>query len=168
MFNFFDLTLYISEKLLILIFSMFISFISFLQAGFPPGVINIIPGYGPTAGGAIANHMGVDKLAFTGSTEVRGHKVISSMQSKKRLRHSYLWGSLDKKETSLCNFKFNYSTLCLHTIVLFYQNLFHLHCICKQLLTIKVDFNIQNNFGNQKYRHQWFYFGYTYDLGQKI
>lgn len=47
----------------------------FLQAGFPPGVINIIPGYGPTAGGAIASHMDVDKLAFTGSTEVRGHRV---------------------------------------------------------------------------------------------
>lgn len=46
-----------------------------LQAGFPPGVINIIPGYGPTAGGAIASHMDVDKLAFTGSTEVRGHRV---------------------------------------------------------------------------------------------
>lgn len=40
------------------------------EAGFPPGVINIIPGYGPTAGGAIASHMDVDKLAFTGSTEV--------------------------------------------------------------------------------------------------
>ena len=41
-----------------------------LQAGFPPGVVNIIPGYGPTAGNAIAEHMFVDKVAFTGSTEV--------------------------------------------------------------------------------------------------
>ena len=40
------------------------------QAGFPPGVINVVPGYGPTAGAAIAEHMDVDKLAFTGSTEV--------------------------------------------------------------------------------------------------
>lgn len=40
------------------------------EAGFPPGVVNIVPGYGPTAGGAIASHEGVDKLAFTGSTEV--------------------------------------------------------------------------------------------------
>ena len=40
------------------------------QAGFPPGVINIVPGYGPTAGAAIANHMEVDKVAFTGSTHV--------------------------------------------------------------------------------------------------
>ena len=35
------------------------------QAGFPPGVVNIVPGYGPTAGAAIANHMDVDKIAFT-------------------------------------------------------------------------------------------------------
>ena len=41
------------------------------EAGFPPGVVNIIPGYGPTAGGALSSHMDVDKVAFTGSTEVR-------------------------------------------------------------------------------------------------
>ena len=41
-----------------------------LEAGFPPGVLNIIPGYGETAGAAISNHMDVDKVAFTGSTEV--------------------------------------------------------------------------------------------------
>jgi aldehyde dehydrogenase (NAD+) len=40
------------------------------EAGFPDGVINIVPGYGPTAGGAIVRHPGVDKVAFTGSTEV--------------------------------------------------------------------------------------------------
>jgi len=44
------------------------------EAGFPPGVVNIIPGYGPTAGAAIAEHMEVDKVAFTGSTEV-GHII---------------------------------------------------------------------------------------------
>lgn len=43
------------------------------QAGFPPGVVNIIPGYGPTAGAAISSHMDIDKVAFTGSTEVREH-----------------------------------------------------------------------------------------------
>ena len=41
-----------------------------VEAGFPEGVVNILPGYGPTAGGAIASHMDVDKVAFTGSTEV--------------------------------------------------------------------------------------------------
>ncbi|XP_039751622.1 aldehyde dehydrogenase X, mitochondrial-like [Pararge aegeria] len=40
------------------------------EAGFPPGVVNIIPGYGPTAGAALTHHPNVDKVAFTGSTEV--------------------------------------------------------------------------------------------------
>merc|ERR1711983_454984 len=40
------------------------------EAGFPAGVVNIIPGYGPTAGAAIVNHPNVSKIAFTGSTEV--------------------------------------------------------------------------------------------------
>ena len=41
-----------------------------VQAGFPPGVVNIVPGYGSTAGMAIAEHMDIDKISFTGSTEV--------------------------------------------------------------------------------------------------
>jgi aldehyde dehydrogenase (NAD+) len=48
-----------------------------LEAGFPEGVVNILPGYGPTAGAAIARHMDVDKVAFTGSTEV-GHLIMKS------------------------------------------------------------------------------------------
>uniref|UniRef100_A0AAY4A3W4 aldehyde dehydrogenase (NAD(+)) n=1 Tax=Denticeps clupeoides TaxID=299321 RepID=A0AAY4A3W4_9TELE len=44
------------------------------EVGFPPGVVNIIPGMGPSAGAAIASHMDVDKVAFTGSTEV-GHLI---------------------------------------------------------------------------------------------
>jgi len=44
------------------------------EAGFPPGVVNIVPGFGPTAGAAISQHMDVDKVAFTGSTEV-GHMI---------------------------------------------------------------------------------------------
>lgn len=40
------------------------------KAGFPPGVINIISGLGKTAGAAISSHMGIDKVAFTGSTAV--------------------------------------------------------------------------------------------------
>jgi aldehyde dehydrogenase (NAD+) len=46
-----------------------------VEAGFPEGVVNMLPGYGPTAGAAIANHMDVDKVAFTGSTEV-GHLIM--------------------------------------------------------------------------------------------
>jgi aldehyde dehydrogenase (NAD+) len=48
-----------------------------LEAGFPEGVVNILPGYGPTAGAPIASHMDVDKVAFTGSTEV-GHLVMEA------------------------------------------------------------------------------------------
>lgn len=40
------------------------------EAGFPPGVVNVVPGYGPTAGAALTSHPKVDKVAFTGSTEV--------------------------------------------------------------------------------------------------
>jgi aldehyde dehydrogenase (NAD+) len=40
------------------------------EAGFPPGVINVLPGYGPTAGHSIVTHPDVRKVAFTGSTEV--------------------------------------------------------------------------------------------------
>jgi len=40
------------------------------EAGFPDGVVNVVPGYGETAGAALAAHPGIDKVAFTGSTEV--------------------------------------------------------------------------------------------------
>jgi aldehyde dehydrogenase (NAD+) len=36
------------------------------EAGFPNGVINVVPGYGPTAGAAVSSHMDIDKVAFTG------------------------------------------------------------------------------------------------------
>ena len=38
------------------------------EVGFPRGVINVVPGYGPTAGAALSGHMDVDKIAFTGET----------------------------------------------------------------------------------------------------
>eukprot|EP01025_Chloroclados_australasicus_P042240 TRINITY_DN4495_c0_g2_i1.p1 TRINITY_DN4495_c0_g2~~TRINITY_DN4495_c0_g2_i1.p1 ORF type:complete len:507 (-),score=88.23 TRINITY_DN4495_c0_g2_i1:920-2392(-) len=38
-----------------------------VEAGIPPGVLNVIPGYGPTAGAALCAHPGVDKIGFTGS-----------------------------------------------------------------------------------------------------
>uniref|UniRef100_A0A4W5P2A1 aldehyde dehydrogenase (NAD(+)) n=1 Tax=Hucho hucho TaxID=62062 RepID=A0A4W5P2A1_9TELE len=47
---------------------------AYLAVGFPPGVVNILPGMGPSAGSAITSHMDVDKVAFTGSTEV-GHLI---------------------------------------------------------------------------------------------
>ncbi|KAF4999683.1 hypothetical protein FDECE_11437 [Fusarium decemcellulare] len=45
------------------------------QAGFPPGVINIVNGFGRTAGASLAGHIGVDKIAFTGSTNT-GREIM--------------------------------------------------------------------------------------------
>ena len=50
------------------------------EAGFPEGVVNIIPGYGHTAGAAISSHKLVDKVAFTGSTEVSGKMDYASTE----------------------------------------------------------------------------------------
>jgi aldehyde dehydrogenase (NAD+)/betaine-aldehyde dehydrogenase len=47
------------------------------QVGFPPGVANILPGYGHSAGAHLAAHPGVQKLAFTGST-VTGRKIVEA------------------------------------------------------------------------------------------
>ncbi len=47
------------------------------EAGFPDGVVNVVPGYGETAGAALAAHPGVDKVAFTGSTEV-GRLIVQA------------------------------------------------------------------------------------------
>jgi gamma-glutamyl-gamma-aminobutyraldehyde dehydrogenase/4-guanidinobutyraldehyde dehydrogenase/NAD-dependent aldehyde dehydrogenase len=41
-----------------------------VEAGIPPGVFNVVPGFGETAGQALGRHMDVDALAFTGSTEI--------------------------------------------------------------------------------------------------
>jgi aldehyde dehydrogenase (NAD+) len=54
------------------------------EAGFPNGVVNIVPGYGETAGAAIAEHMDVDKVAFTGSTEVG--KLIMQAAARTNLK----------------------------------------------------------------------------------
>jgi aldehyde dehydrogenase (NAD+) len=47
------------------------------EAGFPPGVINIISGFGRVAGAAISSHMDIDKVAFTGSTAV-GRTILQA------------------------------------------------------------------------------------------
>jgi len=47
------------------------------EAGVPDGVVNVVPGYGETAGAALAMHGGVDKVAFTGSTEV-GKLIVAA------------------------------------------------------------------------------------------
>lgn len=47
------------------------------EAGFPAGVLNVLVGYGPIVGQAISEHMGIEKVAFTGSTLV-GRKVMEA------------------------------------------------------------------------------------------
>ncbi len=47
------------------------------EVGFPPGVVNIVPGYGHTAGQRLAEHPGVKKIAFTGSTAT-GRKIVQA------------------------------------------------------------------------------------------
>lgn len=54
------------------------------EAGVPSGVMNVVSGFGPTAGAALCSHMGVDKLAFTGSTETG--KVILELAAKSNLK----------------------------------------------------------------------------------
>jgi phenylacetaldehyde dehydrogenase len=55
------------------------------EAGFPPGVVNIVPGFGGTAGAALAAHPGVDKVAFTGSTEVGRSIIRAAAENVKKL-----------------------------------------------------------------------------------
>lgn len=58
-----------------LVFTQFVE-----QAGFPPGVFNLVSGFGKTAGAALSSHMDVDKIAFTGSTVV-GRQIMKSAAS---------------------------------------------------------------------------------------
>ncbi|EEL69854.1 MULTISPECIES: aldehyde dehydrogenase DhaS [Bacillus] len=55
------------------------------EAGFPKGVINIVPGFGESAGQALVNHPLVDKIAFTGSTPVGKQIMRQASESLKRV-----------------------------------------------------------------------------------
>lgn len=54
------------------------------EAGIPDGVINVVPGYGPTAGAALSGHMEVDKVAFTG--EYTTGQIIMEAAAKSNLK----------------------------------------------------------------------------------
>ncbi|MEX0819563.1 MAG: aldehyde dehydrogenase family protein [Pirellulaceae bacterium] len=56
-----------------------------MEAGFPPGVINVVPGYGPTAGAALVKHPQVDKIAFTGEHRTAQIIMVDAAQTLKRL-----------------------------------------------------------------------------------
>jgi len=55
-----------------------------LDVGFPDGVINVVPGYGPTAGAALSGHMDVDKIAFTGET--RTGQIVMEAAARSNLK----------------------------------------------------------------------------------
>jgi aldehyde dehydrogenase (NAD+) len=55
------------------------------KAGIPDGVINVVPGFGPTAGGSIVKHPGVDKVAFTGEHRTAQIIMREAAQTLKRL-----------------------------------------------------------------------------------
>ncbi len=57
------------------------------EAGFPPGVINVITGNGHTAGDRLVKHPHVDKIAFTGSTEV-GKLINRNATDTHEARHA--------------------------------------------------------------------------------
>ena len=55
------------------------------EVGFPPGVVNVVPGDGPTAGAYLVRHPGVDKVAFTGSTATGGEIMRLASNPIKRI-----------------------------------------------------------------------------------
>ena len=55
------------------------------EVGFPPGVINVVPGRGPTTGAYLVSHPGVDKVAFTGSTKTGAEVMRLASDGIKRL-----------------------------------------------------------------------------------
>lgn len=68
-----------------------------LEAGIPPGVFNVVPGYGPEAGSPLALHMDVDCIGFTGSTRVG--KQIHVMAGQSNLKRA--WTELGGKSPNI-------------------------------------------------------------------
>jgi aldehyde dehydrogenase (NAD+) len=56
------------------------------DVGFPPGVVNVVPGHGSVAGARLAGHPEIQKIAFTGSTEVGRSIVLASAGNLKRVQ----------------------------------------------------------------------------------
>ncbi|MFG6489814.1 aldehyde dehydrogenase [Roseateles sp. BYS78W] len=63
-----------------------------LEAGLPAGVLNVVPGYGPEAGEALALHMDVDAIGFTGSTRTGRRMLAASAESNLKRVYNELGG----------------------------------------------------------------------------
>ncbi|CAB4059425.1 ALDH [Lepeophtheirus salmonis] len=108
------------------------------EAGFPDGVVNIIPGYGHTAGAAIVNHPHVDKIAFTGSTAVG--KIIQKEAADTLKRVSLELGG--KNPSIICDdADFDYAVATAHNGLFFNQGQ-----VCCAGSRILVQENIYNDF----------------------
>ena len=70
------------------------------EAGFPDGVINVVPGYGPTAGAALAGHMDVDKVAFTGETDDRPDHHGGGRPEQPEARQRWSWAARARTSSS--------------------------------------------------------------------
>lgn len=77
-----------------------------VEAGVPPGVLNIVTGYGPTAGGAITVHPDVSKVAFTGSTEV-GRIIAKAAADSNLKKVSLELGGKRDMPKSICFIRLN-------------------------------------------------------------
>jgi aldehyde dehydrogenase (NAD+) len=62
-----------------------------MEAGIPPGVVNVVPSFGETAGAALASHLGVDKVAFTGS-HITGPVDRTRVGRQPETRLARAWG----------------------------------------------------------------------------
>ena len=75
-----------------------------LEAGVPPGVVNVVPGFGHTAGAALAAHRDVDKISFTGSEAV-GRRIIDASQGNMKRLTLELGGKSPDVVFADCDFK---------------------------------------------------------------
>ena len=74
------------------------------QAGVPDGVVNVVTGYGPTAGEALGRHMDVDKVAFTGSIRTARALLKASGESNLKRLSLELGGEIPQYRLPRCRF----------------------------------------------------------------
>uniref|UniRef100_A0A1I8AQP3 Aldedh domain-containing protein n=1 Tax=Steinernema glaseri TaxID=37863 RepID=A0A1I8AQP3_9BILA len=79
-----------------------------IEAGIPAGVLNVLPGYGHTVGKALALHMDVDTLVFTGSTKIAKQLMIYAGESNMKR----VWLEAGGKSPNIVAIAFNQGEVC--------------------------------------------------------